>query len=238
MLSVKPWRADAVLFFLAAQMLCFLLGGITITALQKAHVSGFKDLEGFGPVLIATLSFQGVTWILMMIFFWMQNIRMRDGLGLTMKKLAWAPVLAVAALIIVLPVAWALQSASISLMEKLHWKPQTEEAVSLLTGANSRPEQIYLGFFAIVLAPVAEEFIFRGVLFTFLKQRGFPKSAWLGVSLLFALVHGDVAIVVPLFTLALVLTFLYETTGSLLASFFTHALFNAANLIVLTYVPQ
>ena len=120
-------------------------------------------------------------------------------------------------------------------MEKLHWNAQTEEAVKMITNATSVPEQIYLGVFAVVLAPVAEEFIFRGVLFTFVKQCGFPKAAWIGVSFLFALIHANVAAFISLFMLALVLTWLYEMTDSLLASIFTHAFFNGINLVLLNY---
>jgi len=239
MSSAKSWRIEAVIFFLAAQALCWFSGNLLIVVLHKAHVSGFKDLEtGFGPVLIATLSLQGATWILMPIFFGLQNIRMRDGLGLAKKKLFLAPLLAVGALIIILPAAEALQWASMRLMDKIHLKYQTETAVSLFTGATSRPEQIYLGIFAVVIAPVAEEFIFRGVLFTFIKQLGFPKIAWIGVSLLFAFIHADVAIFIPLFVLALALTWLYEMTDSLAAPIATHALFNAANLVLLAYGSQ
>jgi membrane protease YdiL (CAAX protease family) len=135
----------------------------------------------------------------------------------------------------VVPAAGELENGSVWLMEKLHRKVETEEAVSLFTSATSRPEQIYLAFFAVVLAPVAEEFIFRGVLFTFLKQHGFPKTAWLGVNLLFAFIHADAAVFIPLFLLSLVLTWLYEATDSLLAPMFTHALFNAANLVILSH---
>jgi membrane protease YdiL (CAAX protease family) len=137
-----------------------------------------------------------------------------------------------------LPLALLLQFASVALMEKFGWAPQSEAAVKLLTNATSPAAQIYLGFFAVVLAPVAEEFIFRGMLFPFIKQHGFPKSAWIGVSLLFALIHGDAGIFLPLFLLALALTWLYETADSLLAPIFAHALFNATNLVLLKYLPQ
>jgi membrane protease YdiL (CAAX protease family) len=107
--------------------------------------------------------------------------------------------------------------------------------VTLVSGASSRASAIYLGFFAVVLAPVAEEFIFRGVLFPFIKQLGFPKIAWIGVSLLFALVHATPSIFIPLFVLALALTWLYEKTNTLLAPIFAHALFNAVGLVLLNY---
>jgi membrane protease YdiL (CAAX protease family) len=91
----------------------------------------------------------------------------------------------------------------------------------------------YLALFAVVLAPVAEEFIFRGMLYPFLKQLGQPKLAWVGLSLLFALIHFNAPTFVPLFVLALALTWLYEKTDCLLASIAVHSLFNAANLAVL-----
>jgi membrane protease YdiL (CAAX protease family) len=235
MFSAKPWRAEAVFFFVGAQAFCVFLGVLINSCLLHAGISGFKNLEDFGPTLIGTLTVQGATWPLMFIFFWMQDIPLRDGLGLSKKKLALAPLLASGTLIIILPAALELQRACLWLMDKLHWKAQTEEAVKMITNATSIPEQIYLGFFAVVLAPVAEEFIFRGVLFTFIKQCGFPKTAWIGVSLFFALVHANAAAFLSLFMLALVLTWLYEMTDSLLASIFTHALFNGINLVLLAY---
>ena len=55
---------------------------------------------------------------------------------------------------------------------------------------------------------------------------------------MFALIHGDVAIFVPLFVLALALTWLYEQTGSLLAPIAVHGLFNAANLVLLVLAKE
>jgi uncharacterized protein len=99
-------------------------------------------------------------------------------------------------------------------------------------------EYSYLCFFTVVLAPVAEEFIFRGILYPFVKQLNFPKLALFGTSFLFALIHADKAIFIPLFVLALALTWLYEKTGNLLAPIVAHSLFNAANLVILFYASK
>jgi len=107
--------------------------------------------------------------------------------------------------------------------------------VRLLTDATSMWTVVYLGVFAVVIAPVAEEFIFRGMLFPFVKRLGFPRLAWFGVSFLFALIHFNAPTFVPLFVLALALTWLYEKTDNLLAPITAHALFNAANLAVLLW---
>lgn len=237
MLSVKPWRAEAVFFFVVAQVIFIFGGAVVMAVLHKAGVNGFKHDDDFGNILLGTLSFQGVTWVLMGIFFKQHGLSWSEGLGFGKKKFVLSALLALVAVVMVLPLALLLQFASVALMEKFGWTPQSEAAVELLTNATSS-SQIYLGIFAVVLAPVAEEFIFRGMLFPFIKQNGFRKSAWIGVSLVFALIHGDAGIFLPLFLLALALTWLYETTDSLLAPIFAHALFNAANLVLLKYLPQ
>jgi membrane protease YdiL (CAAX protease family) len=238
MLSGKPWRADAVFFFVAAQALCFLSGGMAMALLHKHGVAGFKGDNDFGNILLGTVSLQGATWILMVIFFRLHGIRLGEGLGLWNKNLLRSLALAFGVIILVLPIAYGLQVVSGTLMEKIGWIPRDEEAVTLVAGATSRATAIYLGFFTVVLAPVAEEFIFRGVLFPFIKQLGFPKIAWIGVSLLFALVHVAPAYFIPLFVLALALTWLYEKTDTLLAPIFAHALFNAAGLILIDCFKQ
>jgi membrane protease YdiL (CAAX protease family) len=234
-LSEKTWRGEIVMLFIAAQFLCFSFGLVAIGLLHKLGVSGFRHDEDFGNVLLATLSFQGATWILIPIFLRQNEIHFNDLLGLRAKNLKRALSLASIVAIAILPVAWLLQGASVAALKKFGFPVEEQTAVQLLADSKSVGLTIYLGVFAVVIAPVAEEFIFRGVLFPFVKQLGFPKSAWLGVSALFALIHFDAGTFVPLFALALALTWLYEKTGSLLAPIFAHSLFNAVNLAVLCF---
>ena len=140
--------------------------------------------------------------------------------------------LALLTAIVVLPVTQLLQLASAFVMEKIGWQPEEETAVALLAGAHSWWTHVYIGIFAAAIAPVAEEFIFRGVLYPFVKQLGYPRCAWIGVNALFAFIHMDAAALVPLFILALALTWLYERTDNLLAPIAAHSLFNIAGLIV------
>jgi len=70
-------------------------------------------------------------------------------------------------------------------------------------------------------------------LFSAAKKFGWPRLGWVGVSLLFAFIHDNLPIFLPLFVLALALTWLYEKTEGLLAPILAHSLFNAANLVLL-----
>ena len=90
-----------------------------------------------------------------------------------------------------------------------------------------------LGAAAVLLAPVAEEVLFRGILYPAIKQAGHPWVALWGTALLFAAVHMNLVTFLPLAVLALVLTALYERTNNLLAPITAHVLFNALNFVTL-----
>ena len=223
-----------VLFFIAAQASFFMLGIALIGILQKMKVTGFHSYQDFGNPIVATLSFQGVTWLLIPIFLRLHGVGIRDAFGL---KKGWPTslLLALAVIVVVFPIAEVLASVSSLILAKLGIPFQEEEAVVLVTGAKAFWMKAYLAFFTVVMAPVAEEFIFRGVLYTFIKQMGYPKLALFGVSAAFALIHGSAPLALSLFVLALVLTWLYEKTDNLLASIMTHSLFNFVGLLALYF---
>jgi membrane protease YdiL (CAAX protease family) len=233
MLSEKPWRPDEVIFFCGSQLMCLCLGAVIIGVLDKVGVTAFKLPDGFGAVVVSTLSFQGATWGLIAFFLWQKDVDWRDFFGLRNSRWARALGWAILAVVILLPVLGELQALFASLLTRLGHPPGKEMAVQLVENTKSLWSRVYMGVFAVVLAPVAEEFIFRGMLFPFIRQLGYLRLAWLGVSALFALIHWDGATFVPLFVLALALTWLYVKTGNLLAPIAAHALFNAVNFAVL-----
>ena len=90
---------------------------------------------------------------------------------------------------------------------------------------------------AVVLAPLAEELLFRGLLFRALLQRYRVNVAAIVSALVFAVVHVDVAVSQPLALVGLtlvgvVLAHAYQRTGSLLVPIAGHAAFNGITLVV------
>jgi len=235
MLSEKPWRAEAVMQLCVAQVACLCLGMVTVGLLHKLGVHGFIRDESFGSILVGTLCFQGASWLMIPFFLRQHQVGWREAFGFCGPKLKRALLTALGFIVVVLPVVLLLQYTSINTLEKFGFPSDDQTAVKLLTDAKSVWTVVYLGVFAVVLAPVAEEFIFRGMLFPFVKQLGFPKLAWFGISFLFALIHLNAPTLVPLFVFALALTWLYDRTDNLLAPITAHALFNATNLAVLLW---
>jgi hypothetical protein len=93
---------------------------------------------------------------------------------------------------------------------------------------------------AVVLAPIAEEFVYRGLLQQGLKATGLgTRTAIVITSFLFAIVHWGILTegsrlvgLTTLFILAVGWGMLYERTGRIAAPVLAHAIFNATNLLL------
>jgi membrane protease YdiL (CAAX protease family) len=233
MLSQKPWRGEAVIQLIAALFVSLFFSAMLAGVLRQIGVPAFKAPDSLANLLVGTLGFQGVAWIFILIFLKLHHTNWRDALGLRAPNLLKTLLLAIGVLIVVLPVILSLEKLSIVALEKIGWPVADQRAVEVFVNAKSFWLRAYLGLFAVVIAPVAEEFIFRGILYPFIKQLGWPKLALFGVSFLFAVIHVNAPTFVPLFVFALMLTWLYEHTDKLIAPILAHGLFNGANLIIL-----
>lgn len=87
----------------------------------------------------------------------------------------------------------------------------------------------------VVLAPVVEEMIFRGVIFNGFQKNYSPVGAIFFSALLFALFHLNPWQLGPTFLLGLLLGFVRLRTGSLLATIVIHALHNGMVFLSVYY---
>ena len=85
--------------------------------------------------------------------------------------------------------------------------------------SNAVQEQLFAGQAKVqllglgVLVPLAEELIFRGLIYTRIRKRIPAGAAIFFSALLFALFHGNVIQMIFAFPLALILAWLYERSG-------------------------
>lgn len=106
--------------------------------------------------------------------------------------------------------------------------------------------QIFMAVFMIaILAPVIEEFLFRGCLQNYFKKLLGIRSAILLTSFCFALFHfsfsqglGNISLITSLFVLACFLGFIYEKRQSLYASIGLHMTFNLISTLRILLFPD
>lgn len=110
-----------------------------------------------------------------------------------------------------------------------------QNIVELFSGSPTIEQRIMVIVFAVAIAPVVEEFLFRFFLYGVIKRY---LGLFLGVSvnaLLFAAAHAHFPSFAPLFVLGCCFTVAYEWSGSILVAMMMHSLFNSVTLVVLAF---
>lgn len=233
MLSERPWKLEGIIRLVAGVLFCFCLA-IVLQSLVQHFTGGQKFAEGSFLNVVFSSSLHGSVLAGTAFFLWSQHLDWSDFFGFSTPPLGRALGYGALAAIAFLPVGMALQEISIRILTHFsHATPPAQTAVQEFSEAVTWPSRGYLIFFAIILAPIAEEILFRGIIYGILRQAGFRHFALWSSSLLFAVSHGSAAIFVPLLVLGIVFAWLYEVTDNLLASITAHGLFNAINLVFL-----
>ena len=165
---------------------------------------------------------------------WLVMVRRR---GFAWRDLGWVPVpapwlalgavLALAMLIVllVLELLHAQVTGSGRIPTMLDIIPMFPPTIPGLLAA------VALGAVAV---PVAEEFLFRGVVYRWMRGRWGVAGGTVVTSLVFALLHPPGWVETPqIFLIGLLLAWLYERSGSLWPSMVLHGVNNAAGIVVI-----
>jgi len=94
------------------------------------------------------------------------------------------------------------------------------------------------GFLMIILAPAAEEVMFRGMIYTAFRKRRSKWTAMVFTSLLFAFSHGQFIHFLAIFSTGLMLVYLFERTKSLVPSIVLHFSMNLLFTILWYHNPS
>lgn len=216
-----PWWFALAGFFVgiaATLLLVGVLGGIIVSATHASTKSP-------GYVVIGTI-FQGLAFGATALFF-ASRVAPPKAWHFGLRKAPFWPTIGWAALGIV--VFYVLTIAYGLLV-----KPDTEQkTVQELGGNHGSLGLIVAGVMVIAVAPVIEEFFFRGFFYRALRSR----LSWAVAAIIDGLVFGSIhytgngvdglLILPPLAVLGMLFCVVYERTGTLLAPIGMHALNNS-----------
>jgi len=158
---------------------------------------------------------------------------------------------------------WPLVMAALVLtiyVGRLIWGPQFDlgrhEELELIRQYSQLPLRISVFVVAVLMAPILEELLFRGMLQTMLRSliqshrrqevaQAIPGGNWCGAvgvwlsiaagAALFAIAHANTGHWPALFILGVCLGYAYEKSGSLLRPIFIHSIFNAIMVVSALY---
>lgn len=81
-------------------------------------------------------------------------------------------------------------------------------------------------FLTVIVTPIVEELLFRGVIFNFLRTKWSVPYAFFGTCVIFTLVHVYVGLFIGTFIMGLALTWVYYKWGNIKYSMILHGLIN------------
>jgi len=225
----QKWKPETVAALGAGLLFSVSIGMLLALAVRKL-VPGLPDSKAqFYASVLSNFSFQGMAILFTFPFLQSNGRSWTRFLGLDAGR--FRPIVARAVLVTVLalPMALLLRAGCEALLTALLAPTEMQPALQIIQLSASPGQLAYTGFMAIVIAPAAEEIVFRGILYQAIKERGWPRTGLFGTSLLFGAIHGHLPSFIALSFLGLVFAKLYDRTGSLFAPIFGHSLFNAVN---------
>ncbi|WP_119459265.1 type II CAAX endopeptidase family protein [Rhodospirillaceae bacterium SYSU D60014] len=215
-LPLRGW--DLVLIVLLAFAAVLLLDAV------------LADVTLSTPLLVATLVLQS---LLMLGAVCAVAVGLR---GATAKQLGLRPssrrwyIRAVEVALLTLPLVWLINAA----VQWLSNEPFRNPQIDVIAPAGfSWFTAIGMTVVTGIVAPIAEEIAFRGVLYGWLRQRFGVTIGVIASALLFSLAHGIPALIPALAVQGVILALVYEKSRSLWPAMITHGTYNTATVILL-----
>lgn len=154
-----------------------------------------------------------------------------DTLGIRANGLRWPTIAGWAALGLGMSIVSTSVYAMIVTALGIEWlQPQSPISDELLGQGPSRALSVGI---LVALGPAVEEVFFRGFLLAALVQSIGTVPGIAAASAVFAVAHGDISVVLPVFVSGAILSWLYVHTGSLWPAFLAHSAQNSLAVAVM-----
>ncbi len=121
-----------------------------------------------------------------------------------------------------------------------HVRVQSNNPFVYATGLNVHAivAMVLVAAAVVLVAPVTEEILFRGIVFgSFIRRWPYPVAS-VGSAFLFGLAHMDLTLLLPLTIAGILLNALYHKTRSLVPSTIAHATLNAVSIFLAIFAAR
>lgn len=205
--------------FSASLFLLPLLIRVGVISSREAHAAAMAAINVVTFWLMDVGNFMSVALIVAVVVGFYKDKLV--ALGFTSKKMPKALLYGVLGFVVAFIVAAIV---GLPIQQRFGVDP-TQEALSQATGVPGLFPLVFLS--GAIIAPVAEEIIFRGYLYKAFRDRFKPSYAIVMSAALFSVLHLELLATVQLFVIGIALGYVYEKTGNLVAPITLHVLNNA-----------
>lgn len=221
----RPWTwLDVGLLFLAV----YVFSRLGAWWLRSSDVAS----GSFAELVVGSLCAHAVIPALVTLKLIRSGVRFRRAFGGGSARFVDDLVRGGRAYFALLPVLMLVVMVGAALLKALNYESDLQNVLLGIGDADELGQRIYLALWAVLLAPVAEEIFFRGILFPVLLKHLRPTFAIAVVSCCFGLAHAHLPSFLPLTTLSIALCCAYVSTGSLVVPIAMHMAFNAVTISI------
>lgn len=217
---------------LAIGLAILALGFLAVIAIQVLLV-GLGAASEAGkidePRAVLTLSFEALLGVITLLLAVRRGLTWQD-LGLRMPtRWRWVPATLV-----------GVYGSLVAYQLVLQLLARLGVDTSRVSGGNELPvgdgaslaTWILLGVAVVVVAPVAEELFFRGLVFRALAGRMRLPAAYVLSGVVFAVFHLNLSVIVPFSAIGLVFAWAFWNSGSLWTTMIAHAVVNGLSFTI------
>ena len=228
----KDWNPERVVRMVTAILFAWMVSILIAGAVSSAMRSKGQSLSLLASLVVVGIAFHGFGLVAVAFLLRQERRTWAEAFGFDQQ---WrrSVMFGVGCLLVVAPGIYLLHAGVGEILPRLGIQPDVQAPVRMLMESDWK-DRIVIGFFAVILAPVVEELLFRGIFFPMLRDLGFQRLAWWGTSLVFGFIHGNVAAFLPLCVLGAFFAWLYQRTGNLASSIAAHALFNVIPFVLVS----
>jgi len=140
--------------------------------------------------------------------------------------------------IFMLPLLFTVLVISLWFLNMIGYTPPPQPVFEAFMEEERSRVLLFLTIFVSVFGPIIEEMFFRGFMYSAIKKRfGILMGAFLSASI-FSILHTNIVGFLPIMTLGLLLAYLYEKTGSLVAPIIVHIIHNSVIIAFVFFVKE
>jgi len=233
---LSEWRSTLADRALPQPMVLLILGAVIglyfFNSLAYSFLFSAGEIEPH-TVIFQTLFFHLPVLGLIGLLFHFAGIRGRELFGLYWKKAPALLGLSVVFYLAALPLLWFYSALYQIFLQQFGHDFYLQDVAQVLTAPAPWPVRTELFFIVIIVAPVFEEIIFRGILLPFFVSRTGLLPGIALVSLMFAGLHWHLPSLLPLFLLSVMFSLACARTRSLLVPMGMHVFFNGVTVLLL-----
>jgi membrane protease YdiL (CAAX protease family) len=231
---------------LSLRQACFLLGALLLAKIQIGLIAevfrkfGYMNTQTQQALFVIVTSWIFYLFVIMLISLFLKRRGFSWNQAFGFRNIKFSHALMTAAVVLpALFIPLEIVSVLTQLIFKIFNWPIDEQFIVEFFRKLSNP-WLKLGIISIssIGAPIAEELLFRGIFYPFLKERYGFFTALMINSAVFGIFHEHAPSILPLFALAIIFTLAYEWTGNLLTCILLHAGFNTISVTAMLLIDK